>query len=127
MPSRSLITLTVVGVSAISLAVFAAYDRFVSATGGIFCSTVTDASFKSINFKNERVCVGSGVDLKSRSFEHMGDESMYLIKNMKTVPSTCKWVDDSTFRAVLDVNGNKIDVNKASGCRIYSTVYIEKR
>src|SRR5438874_1974789 len=113
--SRELaIIAAIVGAATISLAAFAGYDRFISPQGGVFCSTVSDADYRDLILKNERVCIGSGVDLATRSLTHMGDAGMYLIKNIMNIRSTCEWVDDRTFHPILDIDGDRIDINQAA-------------
>lgn len=126
MPRNVLIS-AMLGSSVLLLTSLGMYDRFISTKGGIFCSTLTDENYKKMRFADERVCVGSGVDLRSRSLKHMGDESMYLLKNIMTPFSTCNWIDDSIYIAIIDVDGRKFNIEDTSGCNIYKSVHIEKR
>lgn len=94
------------------LALLGLYDRFGYSSGGLFCSQ--HASSANVSFAAPRVCFGSGVDLRSTSLAHLGDEHMVLVKSGGAIFTWCAWIDDKRYSIQLSGEEN---LARAHSCR----------
>ena len=99
-------------------AIAAAYDRFLSPTGGVFCP---DYSGGNEIISGEKVCHAYG-ELGATSLKHMGWEHMYLYKAGTPVFRKCFWVNGRTHKAQFHHIGDSAQQSKRriEGNLVYS-------